>query len=83
MKLPGTARLEFQMDPIDETTTRLTMTARFRPRGLAGILYWYSLVPTHRWLFEGMLRTIARKTGMAVHSGPEAAEVDPALECRL
>ena len=34
----------------------LKMVSRFLPRGLAGILYWYALLPTHRWLFEGMLR---------------------------
>jgi uncharacterized protein YbjT (DUF2867 family) len=83
MKAPGDALLEIVIDQQGRALVELKLIARFLPRGLAGILYWYSLVPTHRWLFEGMLRTIARKTGMAVHSGPEAAEVDPALACRL
>jgi uncharacterized protein YbjT (DUF2867 family) len=60
MKLPGTARLEFQMDAIDGTSTKLTMTARFRPRGLAGILYWYSVLPLHHMVFGGMLKGIKR-----------------------
>ena len=33
MKLPGTAQLEFRLDPGEDTTfTQLTMTARFRPQ---------------------------------------------------
>jgi hypothetical protein len=61
MKLPGTARLEFQLDPSEDgATTKLTMTARFRPKGLFGILYWYSVLPLHGLVFGGMLRGIKR-----------------------
>ena len=61
MKLPGTAQLEFRMDPIErDSTTRLTMTARFRPKGLLGILYWYAVVPLHNIVFGGMLKGIKR-----------------------
>jgi uncharacterized protein YbjT (DUF2867 family) len=61
MKLPGTAQLEFRLDPGEDTTfTKLTMTARFRPRGLLGILYWYSVVPLHNIVFGGMLKGIKR-----------------------
>ncbi|QDU07344.1 SDR family oxidoreductase [Gimesia aquarii] len=62
MKLPGTAQLEFCMEPVEDNNrfTRLTMTARFRPRGLLGILYWYTVVPLHNIVFGGMLRGIKR-----------------------
>ena len=61
MKLPGIAQLGFCMDPIeDNATTRLTMTARFRPKGLLGILYWYAVVPLHNIVFGGMLNGIKR-----------------------
>jgi uncharacterized protein YbjT (DUF2867 family) len=61
MKVPGIAQLEFQMCPRDESTqTRLTMTARFRPRGLLGILYWYAVLPLHAFVFRGMLEGIKR-----------------------
>ena len=61
MKLPGTARLEFCLEPIgDGSATKLKMTARFRPKGLAGIMYWYSVVPLHNMVFGGMLRGIKR-----------------------
>ena len=71
MKLPGTAQLGFRLEPIDEgVSTRLTMTARFRPRGLAGILYWYSVVPLHNIVFGGMLKGIKRKA----ESRPSASD---------
>ncbi len=61
MKLPGTAQLGFCIDPVeDQATSRLTMTARFRPKGLLGILYWYAVVPLHHFVFGGMLNGIKR-----------------------
>ncbi len=62
MKLPGVARLEFHLDPENEaeSQTELTMTARFRPRGLLGIAYWYAVVPLHAFVFGGMLKGIKR-----------------------
>ncbi len=60
MKLPGTAQLEFKLTPLTNVTTKLTMTARFRPLGLLGILYWYAVLPLHSIVFGGMLRGIRR-----------------------
>lgn len=56
MKLPGEAWLEFR---IDEENV-LHQIATFRPRGLFGRLYWYSLVPFHYFIFGGMIRNIAK-----------------------
>lgn len=63
MKLPGEAELEFEVLPIDGQDHRclLLQTARFKPRGLAGILYWYAVMPFHHFVFSGMLNGIARK----------------------
>ena len=60
MKLPGIARLEFQIQPAndDGTRSKLTMTARFRPKGLFGLAYWYAVVPLHHIVFGGMLNGI-------------------------
>jgi hypothetical protein len=55
MKLPGEAWLEFK---IDENNI-LTQTATFRPLGLAGRLYWYSVLPFHGFIFNGMIKKIA------------------------
>jgi uncharacterized protein YbjT (DUF2867 family) len=61
MKLPGIARLEFEMLPLDHgASTELVMTARFRPRGLAGLAYWYAVLPLHHLVFSGMLQGIKR-----------------------
>jgi uncharacterized protein YbjT (DUF2867 family) len=55
MKLPGEAWLEFRID----NQNVLHQTATFRPLGLWGRLYWYSVLPFHGFIFRGMLRNIA------------------------
>jgi hypothetical protein len=65
MKLPGTASLEFEVEPTGATRSSLTTTARFHPAGIAGLLYWYALWPIHRRLFNGMTRAIARSSAAA------------------
>ena len=80
MKLPGEAQLDFQIEPLAESPeaplTRLVMTARYRPRGLFGLLYWYAVVPLHELVFGGMLRGI-RKTAEALHRTTTLAEQRP------
>lgn len=62
MKLPGVAELEFRLTPQEGADrTKLTMTARFRPTGLAGLAYWYAVVPLHGLVFGGMLKGIRRE----------------------
>jgi uncharacterized protein YbjT (DUF2867 family) len=56
MRLPGEAWLEFRIDE----ENMLHQIATFRPRGLWGRLYWYSLVPFHYFIFGGMIRNIGR-----------------------
>ncbi|MDT0684815.1 SDR family oxidoreductase [Autumnicola psychrophila] len=56
MKVPGEAWLEFK---IDEENI-LHQTATFRPKGIWGRLYWYSMYPFHYFIFEGMLNRIAK-----------------------
>ena len=66
MKLPGDAQLEFLVEPAlapdagGKPTSRLTQIARFRPRGLAGLAYWYGILPLHGLVFRGMLNGIRR-----------------------
>jgi len=59
MKLPGEAELRFDLDEAG-STTRLTQTARFRPKGLLGLAYWYAVLPMHNIVFNGMTRGIRR-----------------------
>ncbi|MCC5822101.1 MAG: SDR family oxidoreductase [Phycisphaerales bacterium] len=69
MKLPGEAMLTFRIRPDEqrpEARCDLTMSARFRPKGLLGILYWYSVLPLHHIVFRGMLGGI-RRTAEKIH----------------
>jgi uncharacterized protein YbjT (DUF2867 family)/uncharacterized protein YndB with AHSA1/START domain len=68
MKLPGEALLEFSLAP-EAAGTRLTQTARFRPRGLAGLAYWYAVLPLHAVVFRGMLQGI-RAAALGLPEGP-------------
>lgn len=54
MKLPGEAWLEFRI-----TDGVLEQTATFRPLGLLGRLYWYSVYPFHGLIFRGMIKRLA------------------------
>ncbi len=83
MKAPGDALLEIRIKPEGERRVSLEMVARFLPRGLAGMAYWYSLVPAHKWLFEGMLRNVARFTGKRVLEGPLTIEAEDPVVCKL
>lgn len=56
MKLPGEAWLEFKIDK----NNRLTQTATFRPLGVLGRMYWYTVLPFHGMIFRGMIRNIAK-----------------------
>ncbi len=57
MKLPGEAWLEFAIIRKDGADY-LKQTATFRPKGLLGRLYWYSVLPFHYFVFQGMAGNI-------------------------
>ena len=70
MRLPGRAWLQFEVEG-DERGSRIRQTAIFDPIGLAGLLYWYGLLPLHRLVFHRMLDGIARQAaGVATVSRP-------------
>ena len=79
MKVPGTAMLSFDLTPAEgakgRVVTLLTMTARFRPKGLFGLLYWYSVLPLHAIVFGGMLRGIQRTAEAAARA--DAPQLEP------
>ena len=54
MKLPGEAWLEFVV-----TDAELSQSATFRPQGLLGRLYWFSVLPAHWLLFPRMVKRLA------------------------
>ena len=75
MKVPGVAILEFELQP-QGGSTRLAQIARFQPRGLLGILYWFAVMPLHGYVFRSMLRGIreAAEAGVAESKNGEPRE---------
>ena len=52
MKLPGEASLEFLIQPLSpelagHSRSGLSQIARFKPKGLLGLAYWYAVLPFH------------------------------------
>jgi uncharacterized protein YbjT (DUF2867 family) len=59
MKLPGEAWLEFRVKE-SEGKKILFQTATYRPLGLWGRLYWYSVLPFHGLIFPKMAENITK-----------------------
>ena len=57
MRIPGDAWLEWEIRET-EFGTDLIQTAWFRPKGLAGRIYWYLLLVPHRLVFPRMAHRI-------------------------
>ena len=81
MKLPGQAVLQLSLEPRG-TGCALSQVARFLPRGVVGLAYWWVMAPFHAWLFKGMLRAMARATDCHLLSGPEPFR-DHGASCAL
>lgn len=58
MKVPGEAWLELEVNDEEKI---FIQKATFRPNGLLGRLYWYSLLPIHKIIFNGMANKIITK----------------------
>jgi len=59
MILPGDAWLEFKI--VEENGKHiLKQTATFRPEGVIGRLYWYSVLPFHFFVFDGMMKNLVK-----------------------
>lgn len=84
MKTPGPAVLDFLIEDRGDGTTEVSMLSHFEPRGLWGLIYWYSLYPFHELIFYGMLKAMARRIGAPVVAGPErfTPRMPPACELR-
>lgn len=59
MKLPGEAWLEFKIIH-SEGQYYLQQTATFRPLGIWGRIYWFSVLPMHYFVFNGMINNIIK-----------------------
>ena len=59
MKAPGAGVLEFVVKPGPAGAgSSVSATAYWHPAGVLGLVYWYSLVPAHLFLFKGLTRAI-------------------------
>ena len=77
MWLPGVATLTFEVEgkPGDSGRSVLFQTAKFKPRGLLGLLYWYAVLPFHGIVFEGMIDGIRRTVEKgALERAPSTAQ---------
>jgi uncharacterized protein YbjT (DUF2867 family) len=86
MRLPGEAVLEFEVEPCgtdDDCRTRLTQTARFRPKGLLGLMYWYAVLPLHGVVFSGMLQGIRRAAEAVPPTPPNIGVSASGTACSL
>lgn len=76
MRLPGSASLEWQIEPIegDAHRSKVVQKATFVPRGLWGRAYWYAVAPFHQFVFPGLLDGLvaaAERRGATDRSGPD------------
>ena len=60
MRGPGSGVLEFVIRDRGDRRT-LSATAYWHPAGPAGLIYWYSLLPVHAFLFRGLTAAIAKR----------------------
>lgn len=60
MKAPGAGVLEFQLAEKGDGCA-LSVVAYWHPAGVWGLLYWYTLVPAHLIIFDGMVKAIGRR----------------------
>lgn len=65
MKVPGSATLEFELQPEGARRTRIQVTAYFHPAGAPGLVYWHALGLAHVVIFNGLAREIARRSERA------------------
>jgi uncharacterized protein YbjT (DUF2867 family) len=65
MRMHGHAWLQFTVRP-EGPGSRLEQTAFFEPHGLLGLLYWYSVLPFHFFVFPGMIRTVKLRAEAAM-----------------
>jgi uncharacterized protein YbjT (DUF2867 family) len=79
MRLPGQGWLRFEANPgVIPGTTQLVQTAFFAPKGLFGLLYWYSVYPLHGAIFSRMVAALARQAEAAEQAATRLQPVEQA-----
>jgi uncharacterized protein YbjT (DUF2867 family) len=61
MKLPGSAWIEFRAEKDERSErTKFSQITYFAPHGLMGYLYWWTLLPIHRFIFDRLITKVAK-----------------------
>jgi len=76
MKLPGEAWLQFRIVDRPDGSHAVEQLAAYRPRGLAGRLYWYSVLPFHGIIFKGMIKNLVEYGEANRADKPETATAE-------
>jgi len=69
MRAAGSGVMEFTIDDRDDER-QIAVHAYWHPAGVWGLLYWYSTLPFHSFLFRGMVREIARRSEVGAFRAP-------------
>lgn len=64
-KLPGDGLFEFTLSPLPSGETLIDVAGYYKPRGIAGLAYWYGLMPLHRRVFKGLCSAIVKQAESA------------------
>lgn len=83
MRTPGEAVLEIGLTRRGPDRTELALVSRFRPRGLAGLAYWYAALPAHDYIFRGMTLALAARVDVPVLTRPTRFQPKPMAACRI
>jgi hypothetical protein len=65
MNVWGAAWLDFIVEPLAQNRSRLILTACYYPKGLTGLVYWWSVYPLHQLIFRNMARAICHAASTA------------------
>jgi uncharacterized protein YbjT (DUF2867 family) len=61
LKSPGSSWLQFALQKSNENQWNFFLRAYFRPKGIKGYLYWYSLWIVHKYIFTAMINHIVKE----------------------
>jgi uncharacterized protein YbjT (DUF2867 family) len=83
MKMPGQALLSFTLEPEAGGETRLSMSSRFLPRGLIGIVYYHVLHRLHEYVMADTFKSISTGVGRPLRFEPRQSPSVRGSECRI
>jgi hypothetical protein len=71
LKFSGDGWLEFHAQETTQKTSHLSQIAYYKPKGLLGYLYWYTLYPVHTLVFTGLARKIVEHAECAASNSKQ------------